>query len=847
MPRALRQYVFLAILLASAFAVQAGNTAYLIQIFRHGANLPADPFNLIPGTRTIAAGPLHGDQILAIDGHPFHAGLQFRNAVSLRHPGDKLRLTLSQPDGRAIEREVTIPDQAMDLEALSDLATTVALNLAIPIVSLVLGFLVAAVRPRDGIAWIVLFLMIGFTETVRTAWWHGPVPDLVYLWTAVWRTIFPVALLYFGIYFPTRSARDKQKPWLKYVFVLFFGCSYAANEAILEIWRHDISLAQSFHWLMPTLTTLRPVVLLVANLGFFANIRRKRDAESSPDGRRRLSILRTGSWVAIGPVVLLTGWAILTDSPLFAGVPIGITAPALLLLTLFPLVLFYVIVVERAMDLSFVIRSGLKYGFVRFGLSALRVTLIAIAGYVFFEAASRQTLTAIRSFQLLGLGAILLILRRGPAERASNWIDRQFFREAYNAEQVLAGLASEVGRYLESKPLLERVAMRIGETLHVADIVILLRQGDTFHTTYTTRPGEPMDVPFSSNIVQNLKGNEPLPIYFDNPPEWLRALTTVDLQTLDFMRTQLLLPLSGREGLAGIMSLGQKRSEAPYSDTDMRLLQAVAWQTGMALENSRLMASLAVAAAQRERVVRELEIAREVQERLFPQRYPSIPGVEFAGYCRPALGVGGDYYDFIELPRGRVGIAIGDVSGKGIAAALLMASLQASLRSQAIADVGSEAELMSNINQLIYDASTSSRYATLFYGEYEPVSRQLRYVNAGHNAPMILRRGISELHDEVIRLETGGPVVGLLQAAKYDQATLTLEPGDILLAFTDGVCEALNEDQEEWDEVRMIDAAHKACSLDPARMIQSLFREADEFTGKARQYDDMTLVVMKLR
>ena len=356
-----------------------------------------------------------------------------------------------------------------------------------------------------------------------------------------------------------------------------------------------------------------------------------------------------------------------------------------------------------------------------------------------------------------------------------------------------------------------------------------------------------MDIPFSSNIVQNLKGNEPLPIYFDNPPEWLRSLSTVDLQTLDFMRTQLLLPLSGREGLAGIMSLGQKRSEAPYSEIDMRLLQAVAWQTGMALENSRLMASLAVAAAQRERVVRELEIAREVQERLFPQRYPSIPGVEFAGYCRPALGVGGDYYDFIELPRGRVGIAIGDVSGKGIAAALLMASLQASLRSQAIADVGSEAELMSNINQLIYDASTSSRYATLFYGEYEPVSRQLRYVNAGHNAPMILRRGDSQLPEEVIRLEVGGPVVGLLQGAQYDQATLTLEPGDILLAFTDGVCEAFNEDQEEWDEPRMIAAAHKAHSLDPARMIQSIFREADEFTGKARQYDDMTLVVMKLR
>jgi sigma-B regulation protein RsbU (phosphoserine phosphatase) len=273
----------------------------------------------------------------------------------------------------------------------------------------------------------------------------------------------------------------------------------------------------------------------------------------------------------------------------------------------------------------------------------------------------------------------------------------------------------------------------------------------------------------------------------------------------------------------------------------MRLLQAVAWQTGMALENSRLMASLAEAAALRERVIRELEIAREVQERLFPQSYPEIPGIECAGYCRPARGVGGDYYDFLELAGGRMGIAIGDVSGKGISAALLMASLQASLRSQAIAAVGSLTNLMSNLNRLIYDSSTSSRYATLFYAEYDPTTRTLNYVNAGHNAPFILRG-----NDASIRLEAGGPVVGLLQSTSYSESFVTLQPGDIFVAFTDGVCEALNEKEEEWDEPRMITAVKQSATLNPAHMIQFIFREADRFTGKASQYDDMTLIVMKL-
>ncbi|HYA16173.1 MAG TPA: hypothetical protein VEF06_01840, partial [Bryobacteraceae bacterium] len=169
MSSALRQYSVLAILLVAAFLVQAGNTVYLFQILRHGKDLPADPFTLVTGTRTIANGPLRGDQILAIDGRPFSAGIQFHNAVLARRPGETIRLTLSEPDGSAIEREVPVASQTADLASPSALAVMLARNLVIPFVSLVLGFAVAIIRPRDRMAWIVLLLMIGFTETMRTA------------------------------------------------------------------------------------------------------------------------------------------------------------------------------------------------------------------------------------------------------------------------------------------------------------------------------------------------------------------------------------------------------------------------------------------------------------------------------------------------------------------------------------------------------------------------------------------------------------------------------------------------------------------------------------------------------
>ncbi len=406
---------------------------------------------------------------------------------------------------------------------------------------------------------------------------------------------------------------------------------------------------------------------------------------------------------------------------------------------------------------------------------------------------------------------------------------------------MLSDLAAEVIRYLETEPLLETVAHRISGTLHVPGIVILLGDGDVFRTRHSTRPGEPVKIDASGNLVKLLRERDaPLEIYFDKPPEWLQSLASAELEALQFMRTQLLLPLPGHKELLGIVSLGPKLSELPYSDTDKRLLQAVAVQMGLALENSHFSAMLAAKAAQRERIRREMEIAREVQERLFPQQWPSAPGLDCAACCRPARGVGGDYYDFLQLAGGRIGIAVGDVSGKGIAAALLMASLQASLRGQAVAGVHDLSALMRNVNRLVYEASTSSRYATFFYGEYDPAARRLSYVNAGHNPPGLLRGS------ETIRLEGGGPVVGLFPKACYDQQECDLLPGDILLAYTDGISEAMNERDEEWGEEGLFAAAQACAAKSASEMIQEIFRAADAFAGAAEQHDDMTLLIVKI-
>ncbi len=274
--------------------------------------------------------------------------------------------------------------------------------------------------------------------------------------------------------------------------------------------------------------------------------------------------------------------------------------------------------------------------------------------------------------------------------------------------------------------------------------------------------------------------------------------------------------------------------------------------SGILVNVYKLIPTLAEEALSRAKLEREFEIAREVQERLFPQVIPSVAGVEIAAHCRPAQAVGGDYYDLIDVRDGsraeggdceRLGIAIGDISGKGMSAALLMASLHASLRGQVLSGSGDLGAKMANVNRLLHGASGSNRYATFFYAELDCGSRTLHYVNGGHNPPAVLRR--EDGGWRVLRLGDGGPVIGLFAGATYQEQTVQLLPGDLLLAYTDGISEAMNAADDEWGEDRMIVEAQAHAELNAEELMQHLFRAADAFAGGVPQQDDMTMVVLR--
>ena len=805
-----------------------------------------------------AVGLRKGDLLVSVDGVPYTAAHIVDEALARPHPDGRLTVTVRSP-GDGEDRTLRIPlttFQASGANSGSSLVLRLVIYVLMPWFCLILGFWVAAVRPRDRLAWLLLGLMLSFTQVVGigTGAWGPVIRDVARFYHLVGGNFWAIAMLLFGLYFP-EPFPNQDRPllkWLKWGLIALLVVSALPEIIVKTI---DVENYAAVEWLSRRAAPFyaaNSILAFVAVGIFFSSIFAKGSMAVSRDAKRRLRLLYLGSTISLLPVCVVVLYSLAKG----AGGEIGRVAPGWLLFTvlvllfLFPITLAYTIVVQRAMDVSVVIRQGLQYALARSGVRFLQSILMVAVVLTATFLASNPRIRLPQKIEAVAFGmAAVLWMKRG-ADWLRGWTDRRFFRDAYNAEQILSELGDKVRTIVEVQPLLATVSHRIAESLHVPRVAALIDGSGPYRPAYVLGYPAPPDVSFAENtatVRELVEVAGPTRVYVDDPNSWLyrrQDVSDEERRQLAQLGAELLLPLPAKDHLLGFISLGPKRSEAPYSASDLRLLKSVAVQTGFALENTRLTAAVASEVAQREKLNREVEIAREVQQRLFPQKLPPIPGVDYSGACRPALGVGGDYYDFLALPEGRLGVAVGDVSGKGIAAALMMATLQASLRGEAMRGSENLGRMIAGVNRLVFDASTANRYATFFYAEYEPQRRTLTYVNAGHNPPMLFRCCGKDAGVE--RLEVGGTVIGLLESFPFHQATVTLERGDLLVAYTDGVSEAMNPDDEEWSEARMMETLERCRGSSAERIIEYVMAGADTFASGAPQHDDMTLVVLNV-
>ncbi|HEY6549549.1 MAG TPA: SpoIIE family protein phosphatase [Vicinamibacteria bacterium] len=293
-------------------------------------------------------------------------------------------------------------------------------------------------------------------------------------------------------------------------------------------------------------------------------------------------------------------------------------------------------------------------------------------------------------------------------------------------------------------------------------------------------------------------------------------------------------PLSVGARLEGFLAVGDRATGAAFREEDDDFVRTLGRQALSALDN----VALHQVAVLKERQDREMQIAREIQQSLFPRECPKVGGFSLAAASQPCYQVGGDHYDFIALEDGRLALAIADVSGKGAPASILMASVHAYLR--ALAGAQPPATLMARLNRFLLDSTQDNRYVTLFYGELDPRSRRLRYVTCGHVPPYLLRR-TGELH----RLEAGGPVVGLLAEAVFEEGEAVLEPGDTLVLVTDGATEALSPDDRELGDAGVCAALRTAAGGSAQTHLDALLRAVHAWTGPVGCSDDLTALILR--
>lgn len=330
--------------------------------------------------------------------------------------------------------------------------------------------------------------------------------------------------------------------------------------------------------------------------------------------------------------------------------------------------------------------------------------------------------------------------------------------------------------------------------------------------------------PGASAVVETLR--MPVPVS-ELEPGSLR-------ERLERTRMAFVVPLRIGERTEGFFAVGERPSGAAFTEEDGDFAMTLGRQAAAAIEAVRLHRMR----VEKQRQDREMQIAREIQQSLFPSVRPVLAGFELAAVSQPCYQVGGDHYDFIPLPNGRVALTIADVSGKGAPASILMASVHASLR--ALAGTLTPAALMGRLNLFLYESTQANKYVTLFYGELDPATRRFTYVNAGHIPPYCLGSD-----GRIRRLGEGGPVLGLLEDAAFDTGDFILDAGESVTMVTDGVTESLSPGGEEFGDEQVERVLREATRGGADAALDTLVTAATAWAGAAGCSDDLTILMLK--
>jgi sigma-B regulation protein RsbU (phosphoserine phosphatase) len=841
-----------------------------------------------PSSPAEVTGLKAGDILTTFDGVRIESDTQFTRLVLMIPPAKNVKLELIR-DGTSTTLVATLSSKPSNLgiqiwfygSILGGSPAKVVWmyyfpRIILPLLLLIVGALVGWMRPRDSVAFdsALLFLCFGSTMALNDIPGTGSLQDwfLVILVSGsnlLAGMIFPLSFRLLSVFpVPTKLGKMFLR-WQGVAFVIFglYGIRwFVAEISILFGWKDPIPFNLSENWPLIILC-LGMIVLMVAQ---------RRASRNQPQARLRLFEFS----VFLGAVAGL----IFTFRDSFLDITPEWLKPAygyvmwwlpVLLWAVFPIAFGYTVLTKKVFDIRFIIRKGLRYILLSRGALVIEGIIVFLIVFQVITHGGENIAGSPFAVSSLSVGSTLaVIFVLGKVNRKlMPVIDRRFFREALDVRKLLMDLNEQLSELREQDKILQLTASTVLKTLHPLRVVFLLKdekakdfkcvlvqeyeakQPPSSDVILIPTEGReknlimvgdsssrPEEIGTRLRVTNGLSANDPIIRQLEEKrsfvtlyPEKLNPALEEDKRLLD-LDCELLIAIQGSAGLVGIMALGGKLSEEPYSKEDRDLLTTVARQMGLSLENAEL---LEIAKREAEQS-RDLEIARSVQQNLFPKQLPVVAGWEFAGICNPAKAVGGDYYDIFEAVPGKVVVALGDVSGKGLGASFVMSGVHSTIRTNAEKSIDNPVGLINELNKYLLESTSKNIFVTLFLAIIDLETGLMRYVNCGHPPAFVVRKESGEIE----KLTRTGLALGMMNTIQFTQGSSTLKAGDSLIVYSDGITEAMNEKEEMYEEERLSQLLSNATGLEASTIMEKILNSVETFASGAEQADDISVIVV---
>jgi sigma-B regulation protein RsbU (phosphoserine phosphatase) len=771
---------------------------------------------VVPGGVADVAGIRNGDILLKIDGKDFKEGggaMQMLNSIKRNEYAEYF---VARGDSTFTARVQVL--KVFDIRYFAFFLLGFGF--------LVVGYIVVMTRPqgrtqrvfaRYGI-FSMLFLGMSQINLSGEPFWRFYLFGLGI--TIGWIFALPNFITFF-LHFPVRR-KILDRAWLRPVL---YGYSVLSVLPLLPgVWPAGPPFLRMLLDYTPTFFFAAGLVIFI--LTYFRRVERPR--------RRQLRPVLIG--VAVGLLTLAYVYVLQTRNP-FAMFTRPILLAPMFLIILLPCTFGYSIFRYRLMDIDFIIKRSLLYAMVTGVLAAFYLLLVYIIGNAMAAVLGTEQNEVVSLVAFLAIAFAFDPLKR----KAQDWIDRIFYQERFNYQKALSEFSQELPRLMNLDQILASMLQRISSTMHVENVAVVLcdeKEGcscatlhiDSAACAFGTQPDGLLALLRQTQAPQSfsLLSTEP-DIY---------TLNEEDKQRLLKSGVVLAVPMFLQSRLIGSINVGAKLSGKVYSKEDIDLLSIVASQAAIAIENARLHKS----DIEKQKIEEELALARRIQQGLLPKANPLIEGLDIAGVSIPALTVGGDYFDYINLGEDRLLVVVGDVSGKGMSAALYMSKIQGMI--QVIAPMYEHPkDMLIQVNRRIYEGIERKSFITMTLALFDLGRKEVLICRAGHSRALIGVNGQLEY------LRGGGIGLGLERGpifeSELEEAKRPLARGSVFVFYSDGVTEAMNERNVQFGEETVYDIVSAKRSLSAKELQRTILTSVEEFRGAAEQHDDLTLVVVK--